>query len=915
MENSQQKKKANVYLGRFVLIFLLAALFVAVYTLILQKNYKTNTLEAAVERDVECANAIHTLVSDRFNKADYDEINTRADMDTPRYQELQQSLNELRTLNSTRYLYTAKRNSEGKLIYLVDGLDLGAEDFAYPGTYIEDEMIPYIDAALEGENVYSQDIMDTTWGHIFTACYPVRDNETNEIIGALCIEMDMEPSYLFLEKINNIAFKAAVVAAFVIVLIIILLYRSMQKQKQKDIAQQEKLESEMITLQNIHRAIGSGAWKLQYNEQGEMISCKWSDTMRHMLGFESTEDFPDEFESWIERLHPEDKEYALKEYSSTVKDYSNQKKYDIEYRVCDKSGVYRWFRAAGELSRRADGSPIAFDGVFIDTDELHKANENLHRALQETERARNELLLEHEVISAVSREYFAVNSIDLVHDMYEEISGHDGFAPLVTVQGENAQIKLDKICTTLVAKEYQNSVMNFFDLSTVPDRMQDSDVIEIEYFATDGNWHQARFIEKKRNQEGRVTDVLYVTRIVSKEKQREIEQERLRIAYQVAERANEAKTTFLLNMSHDIRTPMNAIIGYSKLMREHISDPELLHYQEMIEQSGNVLLSIINNVLDMARIESGKMELDENYSETGNIVGGICSVFEMEAQKKNLTMKHYVNVEHTHIICDTTKMQEILTNIISNAVKYTPPGGTVTITTDELPCEKEGYINIRTVVEDNGIGISEEFLPHLFDSFSRERDTTSAKVSGTGLGMAIVKSLVDLMGGSVTVESELGKGTKFTVTIPHKIASEEYYEKKALAESMEDVNFSGKHILLAEDNDINAEIATLILEEMGFAVDRVEDGIICVNKLEKEPAGTYDLILMDIQMPNMDGYKAAKMIRHLPNAAKAHIPIVAMTANAFAEDRKKAFEAGTNGHIAKPIDASKIKETLAQILK
>ena len=221
-----------------------------------------------------------------------------------------------------------------------------------------------------------------------------------------------------------------------------------------------------------------------------------------------------------------------------------------------------------------------------------------------------------------------------------------------------------------------------------------SDVIEIEYLAADGNWHQARFIEKKRNVGGQVTHILYVTRIVSWQKQKEMEQERLRVAYQVAESANAAKTTFLLNMSHDIRTPMNAILGYSKLMRDRLTDPQLLHYQEMIEQSGNLLLSIINNVLDMARIDSGKMELDEDYNKTGNIVSGVCSVFEMEARKKNLTITHDVQVEHPNIICDRTKMQEILTNIISNAVKYTPPNGRITIITRELPCEREGYIRV-----------------------------------------------------------------------------------------------------------------------------------------------------------------------------------------------------------------------------
>ena len=694
---------------------------------------------------------------------------------------------------------------------------------------------------------------------------------------------------------------------------IILGYRPIDDIMKEEKKYQEELEKEVTALRNIHAALGSGAWKLQYNELGEMTACEWSDTMRKMLGFASKEDFPDQFDSWKSRLHPEDREETLKSYESVVHDYTGQKVYDVEYRVCAKDGTYHWFRAAGQLSRREDGSPITFDGVFINTDEKHETNEKLYHALKETEESRNELLLEHEVISSISRGYVSIYSIDLVHDTFEEISRHAHSIHRPIRYGEHAQECLNARCRKIVSAEYLEEAMRFFYLATVSDRMGNSETIEFEYFATDGNWHSARFLEKKRDESGRVTDVLYVTRVISRQKQQEIEKERLRIAYEVAEKANEAKTTFLLNMSHDIRTPMNAILGYSQLMRGQLTDPKMIHYQEMIEKSGNLLLSILNNVLDMARIESGKMELDEDYCKAGEIVTGVCNVFEMEARKKNLTIEHIVKVEHSDIICDSTKMQEVLTNLISNAVKYTPPGGKIRIETQELPDEKDGYIRIQTIVEDNGIGMSEEFLPHLFDSFSRERDTTNAKVAGTGLGMSIVKSLVDLMKGDIEVESELGKGSKFIVTIPHKIANTDYYEKKAARESHGEEAFEGRHILLAEDNELNAEVATAILEEMGFTVDHAADGVLCVDKLEKMPAGTYDLILMDIQMPNMDGYKATQVIRRLPDPKKAGIPIVAMTANAFAEDRKLALEKGMNGHIAKPIDVAKIKETFRDV--
>ncbi len=383
-----------------------------------------------------------------------------------------------------------------------------------------------------------------------------------------------------------------------------------------------------------------------------------------------------------------------------------------------------------------------------------------------------------------------------------------------------------------------------------------------------------------------------------------------------AEAANAAKSEFLFNMSHDIRTPMNALLGYNRLMKKDLTDPKLLDYQEKIEQSGNLLLSIINNVLDMARIESGKTEIDENYSKVGDILKEICEVFDGEAKKKDICLTYEMQVEHEHIMCDIAKISEIFTNLISNAIKYTSAGGTVTVKLQEIPCALEGYINLKTEVIDNGIGMSKDYLPKLYDSFSREHNTTIGKAAGTGLGMPIVKRLVDLMGGSIVVESELGKGSKFTVILQHKIADEAYYEPRKT--ETPDRNgkeiLRGKHILLAEDNDLNAEIATAILEEMEAVVDRVQDGIQCISRLDQMPAGTYDLILMDIQMPNMDGYKATQSIRHFSDPAKAEIPIIAMTANAFEEDKKMAFARGMNGHIAKPIDAAKMMEVMLSIV-
>ena len=395
--------------------------------------------------------------------------------------------------------------------------------------------------------------------------------------------------------------------------------------------------------------------------------------------------------------------------------------------------------------------------------------------------------------------------------------------------------------------------------------------------------------------------------------------DKLEIALKKAEDASLAKTRFLNNMSHDIRTPMNAILGYAQLMEEELKEkdlPETSDHLEKLQQSGNLLLSIINNVLDMARIESGKMEIDENYGRIEDIRQTLFEIFGDEAKKKNIALHYTINVEHEHILTDTTKVKEIFVNILSNAIKYTPSGGSVMINIDELVCDEPGYMMVRTRVSDTGIGMSQDYLTKIFDAFTRERNTTKSKITGSGLGMSIVKRYVDLLGGTIDVESELGKGSTFTVTLKHRIADESYYVKKHDEGSgTASKILEGKNILLAEDNDLNAEIAEAILERAGLKTERVEDGIQCVNKITKMPVGTYDMILMDIQMPRMDGYKATQAIRHLPDKDKACIPIVAMTANAFEEDKRDAVAAGMNGHIAKPIQIDKLLSMLAEVLR
>ena len=390
---------------------------------------------------------------------------------------------------------------------------------------------------------------------------------------------------------------------------------------------------------------------------------------------------------------------------------------------------------------------------------------------------------------------------------------------------------------------------------------------------------------------------------------------KLQVAVEKAESANHAKSTFLFNMSHDIRTPMNAIIGYADLASRHLDDPaKLKNYMENIQVCGQNLLMLLNNVLDLARIENDKTEMEYSVSDIEKDFRNCVAMFRNQADSKGQTLMVTTQLQYPYIYADIPHLTEICTNLVSNAVKYTGAGGTIRCNVTQKPGEKEGWCDTVVTVADNGIGMSQEFQKHIFEPFERERTSTVSKVEGSGIGMGIVKKLVGLMSGTVEVESRIGVGSTFTVTIPCRIASEDETQAKRETNPSDQKCLCGTRILLTEDNDLNAEIAVELLQEEGCTVDRAKDGVECVDMLEKAANGTYQLILMDIQMPVMNGYDAARKIRGLDDPQKANIPIIAMTANAFTEDRQVALDAGMNDHIAKPINMNVLVPTLRKYL-
>ncbi len=558
------------------------------------------------------------------------------------------------------------------------------------------------------------------------------------------------------------------------------------------------------------------------------------------------------------------------------------------------------------LSYDEQGRPKQSYGVVQNISELK---------MQEAEYHSNRRMLAS-IIDALSKIYMFNYYINLETGEFREIAGLDYITAALGVKGD-ARNAFRQFTDTLIDDNYKEEFQKFVDMDTLADRLNDQQNISLEYLSIRKGWCRASFIIVKRDEEGIPVQVEFVVENISAEREKELEaKEALEKAYEAANKANASKSAFLNNMSHDIRTPMNAIVGFSAIASAHIDDRERV--QDCISKitaSSNHLLSIINEVLDMSRIESGKMHIEEQEVNLPAVFDDFLSMIQGQARGKGLEIDvDTTEVVHENVYADEARLHRVLLNLGGNAVKFTPAGGRIYVKLFEKTQTAEKWGNYEISIRDTGIGMSKEFLPHVFEPFERERTSTVSKVEGTGLGMPITKNIIEMMGGTIQVESEQGKGTLFTIELPLKIMEKEIEEKKRSAVVTKE-GMCGKRVLLVEDNELNQEIAVDILEEAGFIVDTADDGKIAVDRMSSAEEDDYDLILMDIQMPVMDGYEAARAIRAMSVEWIHKLPILAMTANAFEEDRRKALEAGMNGHLAKPIDIDILFETLSEVLK
>ena len=667
-------------------------------------------------------------------------------------------------------------------------------------------------------------------------------------------------------------------------------------------------ELQFEEMKRIMTGAGFGIWSVE-NIEGHPLWMRANAKMAELLGIcDVSVMSPEEmYDFWFNRIKPEAKESVM----ASIDRMKSGKVEEVTYLWEHPAIGDRYMRFTGS-GKAVDGKGYVLNGYCSDVTGLVNKEKEQQKAMA---RMGAEIQRAYEIVKFVSRSCTSIYRINMQDGRLMHVSTVNEKVHNALGNEGDARERFLEFCEKLVKPEWREEMLAFTNLDGVREQLKTQSIIKHEFECSACGWVIGSFVAGKRGDDGYCTEVVWTTVDVNEQKKKELSQlNALEDAKRAAVEANRAKSSFLLNMSHDIRTPMNAIIGFTGLLEKHQEEPERRQdYLNKLKESSALLLGLINNVLEMSRIEKGHLDLDVQACGVEQMYDMFCSVFLDMMIQKGITFCHSMDVEHEFLFCDPIKVRDVVLNLLSNAYKYTPSGGKVELYIREVPCEEEGFAIIETVVKDNGLGMSAEFIPHMFEEFSREHNTTDVKVEGTGLGMPIVKNLLDLMGGTIEVESELGKGTTFKVYIKHRIAKKSDVINVDMPD-VSDVDFRGRRILLAEDNDLNAEITMEVLKDIDLVVERAEDGQRCVEMIDAAPAGYYDLILMDIQMPRMNGYEATRIIRQMKDKEKANITILAMTANAFEEDKREAIESGMNAHLSKPIEVEKLIKTLKRRL-
>lgn len=644
----------------------------------------------------------------------------------------------------------------------------------------------------------------------------------------------------------------------------------------------------------------TGFWEMQIRE-GETPRFFADSVMNELLGTEETMTPEERFVFHRAHIHEEDMEMFM-EYSDKLV----RERTEVVYRYIHPNQGERYVRCGGKRVESVEEGIriIGFHQDISDTVRIEKDRQAEQRLAEQNKTLRKEHIQQQDYY----KELLDIQNCGL---MAYTLPGHKIVhmnAEALRMYGYETIAEVQENLGGILAKFYYPNPDTVEKLKNL---RNENGAVDYEFVINPGTDKACHALAKTKRSLSPTGEYMVVTTFLDVS-----DMVMLQSALKRAEEGSRAKSTFLFNMSHDLRTPMNAIIGYADLMERHWGEQEATtKYLYKLKSASKFLLSLINNVLEMARIESGKEILNESVCNINRVNEAMDTIMEASINEKHLTFTRTINVKHEDIICDQLKINEIFLNVFSNAVKYTPDGGSIHVDVEELPAEKEGYGIYKTSVTDSGIGIGKEYIPHLFESFSREHTSSETGIIGTGLGLPIVKTLVEMMDGRIEVESELGKGTTFSIFIPHRFADKDQaVVQDETASEAELGKLKGKRILLAEDNELNAEIAATILNDAGMLVETAEDGTIVLQMLKERPSGYYDLILMDIQMPKMNGYEAAETIRSWEDE-RSEIPIVAMTANAFEEDKKAAFASGMNGHVGKPIEITKLMRTLTQIIR